>query len=124
MSAPQDNIAAHPEGARHRHEGDEMEEYGVTAGADERIQGTTAEARKPSRPHKKQGAQARMLMPSDVRMVLASVIDDAKGDGFDRLVERCSQSGVAYAVGDDGAMKFVALSVARYEQLLRASGNA
>lgn len=101
-----------------------MEEYNVTNGAGEGVQGASVEERRASRSHKRQGAPSRMLMPSDVRSVLASVIDDAKGDGFERLAERCSQSGVAYAVGDDGAMKFVALSVARYEQLLRASGNA
>ena len=101
-----------------------MEENDVTTGAGEGIKGASGEARRPSRSHKRRGTQSRMLMPSDVRSVLASVIDNAKGDGFDALAERCSQSGVAYAVGADGAMRFVALSVARYEQLMRASGNA
>jgi hypothetical protein len=101
-----------------------MEEYDVASGAGEGIQGASTEARKTSRSHKRQGAQSRMLMPSDVRAVLASVIDNTKGDGFDALADRCTQSGVAYAVGPDGSMKFVALSVARYEQLMRAAGNA
>lgn len=101
-----------------------MEEYNVTNGAGEGVQGASTEERRASRSHKRQGAPSRMLMPSDVRSVLALVIDNSKGDGFDALADRCTQSGVAYAVGPDGTMKFVALSVSRYEQLMRASGNA